>query len=107
MFDVIIIGAGYCGLSAALKLKESRKKFLLLEASNRPGGRALDQYVSENFRLELGGQYIAPIQKRVTQRIADLGLKTYQAWGKGDHINLKTFWHFLKFLLRHLKELTP
>lgn len=61
---------------------------MLLEASDHIGGRALDRVINKDFRFELGGQYIAPVQKRVTQMVRDLGLNTYQAWGEGDHFLL-------------------
>ncbi len=86
--DVLIIGGGYSGLSCALTLQKNKKNFLLLEASAHAGGRALEQVLDNNFRLELGGQYIAPPQKRVTQLIKDMGLQTYQAWGQGNHFFL-------------------
>ncbi len=37
--QVIIIGAGIAGLAASVKLNESGINFLLLEGSNRIGGR--------------------------------------------------------------------
>ncbi|MBX9923614.1 MAG: FAD-dependent oxidoreductase [Rhabdochlamydiaceae bacterium] len=87
-FDVIVVGSGYTGLSAALKLQSEGSHVLVLEANNRVGGRALDVLVAGNFRLELGGQYIAPVQERVTRMISHLGLETYQAWGKGNNFML-------------------
>ena len=89
--DVLIIGGGYSGLSCALTLQKNKKNFLLLEASAHAGGRALEQVLDNNFRLELGGQYIAPPQKRVTQLIKDMGLQTYQAWGQGNHFFLYVY----------------
>ncbi|MEI8301106.1 MAG: FAD-dependent oxidoreductase [Chlamydiota bacterium] len=85
MLDVIVIGGGYTGLNCCLTLQKNHAKFLLLEASDRLGGRAFDKLIHKNFRLELGGQYIAPVQKRVTQMVEELGLQTYQAWGRGDN----------------------
>ena len=38
--DVVIVGAGVSGLSAARKLKQAGKKFLLLELADKPGGNA-------------------------------------------------------------------
>ena len=36
--NTVIIGAGICGLSAAHFLSKKRSDFLILEASNLPGG---------------------------------------------------------------------
>ena len=38
-FDVIIIGAGACGLMAARELSKKKKKVLIIEARERAGGR--------------------------------------------------------------------
>ena len=51
-FDVIVVGSGYTGLSAALKLQSEGSHVLVLEANNRVGGRALDVLVAGNFRLD-------------------------------------------------------
>lgn len=83
--DVIVIGAGYTGLAAAHYLSKKKFNVTLLEANQRVGGRTLESIVSENFRLELGGQYIAPNQERVTKLAKELGLETYQAWNQGDN----------------------
>ena len=42
--DVVIIGAGLAGLGAAALLRESGKRAVILEASNRTGGRAWTDY---------------------------------------------------------------
>ena len=38
--DVVVIGAGVAGLSAAARLRQSGLRVLVLEASGRVGGRA-------------------------------------------------------------------
>ena len=39
--DVCVVGAGYAGLAAALRLKQGGAKVIVLEARNRVGGRSL------------------------------------------------------------------
>ncbi|MFZ1224150.1 MAG: FAD-dependent oxidoreductase, partial [Dokdonella sp.] len=38
--DVIVVGAGFTGLSAALELCHAGKRVLVLEADDAPGGLA-------------------------------------------------------------------
>ena len=53
-YDVIVIGGGAAGLSAAGLLAKEGKKVLLLEKSNYFGGRA-SAVDDEGFRVSLGG----------------------------------------------------
>jgi monoamine oxidase len=53
--DVIVIGAGFSGLSAARRLVTSGLRVTVLEASDRVGGRALSDYsLDPSFPVELG-----------------------------------------------------
>ena len=56
-FDVIVIGAGMAGLTAARRVAEAGKKTLLLEASDRVGGRiwTID---GESTAIELGAEFV-------------------------------------------------
>jgi len=83
-FDVIVIGAGYSGLSAARTLQARNLRVAVLEARDRVGGRTVERKIAGDQRLELGGQYFAPSQMRVTQLVQDLGLKVYPAHSTGD-----------------------
>jgi monoamine oxidase len=77
-FDVIIVGAGIAGLSAALELKEENKKFLLLEARERVGGRSNSQITEEGNLIELGGQWIGSNQPRISKLVDKYNLKKFK-----------------------------
>lgn len=55
--DVIIIGAGMAGLTAALELQKAGKKVVVLEASEEPGGRVASEVV-DGYILDKGFQVL-------------------------------------------------
>lgn len=64
---VIIIGAGFAGLSAAYKLKQKNVDFLILEARSRTGGRVFSHTMDEkeNLVIELGAEWVGKSHERV------------------------------------------
>lgn len=63
--DVIIIGAGFAGLAAALELKKSNVKTIIIEARQRPGGRVKTYFLPYDMQViqvPFGGQWIGPGQ---------------------------------------------
>lgn len=57
-YDVIIIGAGAAGISAAKNLLYNGKNILLLEARNRIGGRIHDIVTKEMGDIHLGASWL-------------------------------------------------
>ena len=55
---IIVIGAGVAGLSAAQELKKAGHEVLVLEASNRIGGRIWTDRNFANFPIEDGAEFI-------------------------------------------------
>ena len=51
--DVVVIGAGIAGLSAAYELNRQRVPFLVLERADRPGGVILSEEV-DGFTIDAG-----------------------------------------------------
>lgn len=49
--DVIVVGAGMAGISAARKLKDDGLSFIVLEADNRVGGRIRTVYANDRVRF--------------------------------------------------------
>jgi thioredoxin reductase (NADPH) len=74
MYDLIIIGAGPAGLTAALYAGRSRLKTLILEKS-LIGGRILMSEVIENFPGFPGGIATVELIKRMEEQIKSLDIK--------------------------------
>jgi hypothetical protein len=55
---VIIVGAGAAGLAAARVLEDSKIKFLILEATERCGGRVKADTTFADFPVDLGAEWI-------------------------------------------------
>tara|TARA_R110002003_G_scaffold95_8_gene7309 strand:+ start:31943 stop:32410 length:468 start_codon:yes stop_codon:yes gene_type:complete len=56
-YDVIVIGAGYCGLTAARNATLEGLKVLLLEGRDRIGGRSWSSNIG-GYPFEMGGTWV-------------------------------------------------
>ena len=83
--DVVIIGAGAAGLTAANELKKAGLSVAVLEARDRVGGRLWTDTI-EGAMLEIGGQWISPDQTALQETVAELGLDTCSRYREGDSV---------------------
>jgi monoamine oxidase len=85
MIDAVVVGAGISGLTAARALVARGLSVEVLEARERVGGRTLSTDL-DGARIDLGGQWIGPGQKRVAALAAELGLRTFAQWSRGKKL---------------------
>lgn len=83
--DVIIIGAGATGLTAACRINDAGLKVVILEARDRVGGRLWTDWIDGQL-YEIGGQWVSPDQDALIETIDDLGLETYPRYRNGDSV---------------------
>jgi len=83
--DVVIIGAGPTGLSAARRLRKAGRSVIVLEARDRVGGRTWTEHIDGQM-YELGGQWISPDQTALLDLVAELGKETYPRYRDGDSV---------------------
>jgi putrescine oxidase len=83
--DVVVVGAGASGLTAANELIKAGHSVVVLEARDRVGGRLWTDTV-DGAMLELGGQWVSPEQDALKQTIAELGLERYSRHRDGDSV---------------------
>ena len=84
--DVCVVGAGYAGLSAALRLHQNGKSVVVLEARDRIGGRIWTQHLSDGTAVDRGGAWLAPKHEAVFGLARDFGVPTYKTWVQGAHL---------------------
>ena len=63
--DVVVVGAGLAGLTAARALTARGASVVVLEARDRVGGRMLNHDIGDGKVVEVGGQWIGPTQDRL------------------------------------------
>ena len=68
--DVIIIGAGVAGLAAAAALREAGRSCVVLEAADRPGGRARTVLVGDD-PFDLGATWLHDADRNPLTTIAE------------------------------------
>ncbi len=79
-YDVIVIGAGVAGLAAARAVQDSGHSVIVLEASDRLGGRITTEEV-DGFLVDRGFQILNPAYRhlRASIDITRLGLRSFPA----------------------------
>lgn len=97
--DVIVIGAGLAGLTAADDLVRGGHRVTVLEARDRVGGRTLSQQLGGQT-IDLGGQWMGDKHHRLRELATELGVESFPQHAAGTKVLMrdgdrKTFKGFL------------
>ena len=80
--EVIVVGGGLSGLTAAWQLHRHGVDVLLLESRTRLGGRVLTSTVNDGH-YDMGPSWIWPSQPHVAELVRHFGLELYQQFTDG------------------------
>jgi monoamine oxidase len=83
--DVVVVGAGFAGLSAARDLVRRGYDVVVLEGRDRVGGRSLTTTIA-GTPVDLGGTFVCPTQDEVLSLAAELGCDTVPTYSRGKNL---------------------
>jgi monoamine oxidase len=86
--DVVVVGAGLAGLTAARRLVKAGRSVIVLEARNRVGGRVLNEDLGGGDYAELGGMFQGPTQDRIKALADEVGVALSRTYNTGNNV----FW---------------
>ena len=84
--DVVVIGAGFAGLTAARELAKDDRSVYVLEARNRVGGRVRNRSIGGGEETETGGTFAGPTQNHILDLAAELGVDTFPTFNEGENV---------------------
>ncbi len=84
--DVVVVGAGLAGLTAARDLAAAGRGVVVLEARDRVGGRVLNAATRDGVVVELGGQWVGPTQDRALALADELGAALFPTYNEGHNL---------------------
>ena len=84
--DVLVVGAGYAGLSAARELVGGGLDVLVTEARDRVGGRVWTTFTDTGAVIDHGGQWIGPGQDLLQKLADECGAETFPTFTTGEGV---------------------
>lgn len=113
--DVIVIGAGFSGLSAATELMANGLDVILLEARDRVGGRVESKLLADGARIDTGGQFLCRDMVELNALARAHGKAIAWAYYEGDEVFQPPIpvtrgyeiWDGVEKLREHIIQLDP
>ena len=82
--DFCVVGAGFAGLTAALRLKQAGRSVALLEARDRVGGRTFTVTREDGVWIDRGGAWVGPGHDRIYALMEEFEVPEYKQHNDGD-----------------------
>ena len=82
--DYCVVGAGFAGLTAALRLKQAGYSVALVEARDRVGGRTFTEARDDGSWIDRGGAWIGPGQDAIHGLMTEFGVPSYKQYVDSD-----------------------
>jgi monoamine oxidase len=83
--DVVVVGAGFAGLSAARELSRLGYDVVVLEGRDRVGGRSSTTTIA-GTPIDLGGTFFGPTQDAVIELASELGCVKVPTYRRGKNL---------------------
>jgi monoamine oxidase len=84
--DVVVVGAGFAGLTAARRIRAAGRSVVVLEARDRVGGRVWNHDLGSGVISERGGTFVGPTQGRLMALASALGVGTFDTYDDGQDV---------------------
>jgi monoamine oxidase len=84
--DVVVVGAGFAGLTAARNVVHAGRSVIVLEARKRVGGRALNHELANGVISEGGATFAGPTQDRILRLARRMGVEKFPTFDEGDNV---------------------
>lgn len=81
--DFCVVGAGYAGLTAALRLRQAGRTVAVLEARSRIGGRVWTERLSDGTALDMGGHWVGRAQRRILALAQAMKVPVFESFNAG------------------------
>jgi monoamine oxidase len=82
--DVVVVGAGLAGLTAARELRKAGRSVIVLEARGRVGGRCFSQPIPGATDVaNMGATFVGPTQTRILALMSELGIGKFPVYSTG------------------------
>ncbi len=86
--DVVVVGAGFAGITAAYRVSQAGRSVVLIEATPRLGGRTFTSHLTDGTPFEIGGAWVSgtDTQSNIKQLMKELGIGMFRQFVDGNTI---------------------